>query len=123
MTDADPGALIVPATVSPRTAELALIALREVVRQAQPRRNGQPLPGDLVTAVLELRQVAATRGELDHAHLVVSASEQIDTREAARRLGVSVRTVQERCAAGRLPATRVGRRSWLVHWKDTDDIT
>jgi excisionase family DNA binding protein len=106
--------------VSPRSAELALVALQEALRLTQYRRSGRALPADLAAALDELRSAASapTRGIVDTQIAPVPPSEQIDTQEAARRLGVAVRTVQERCAAGRLPATRIGRRSWLVRWED-----
>jgi excisionase family DNA binding protein len=38
----------------------------------------------------------------------------LDYREAARRLGVSTRTVQRLTAAGDLPVKRVGRRAFIT---------
>src|SRR5680860_572980 len=40
--------------------------------------------------------------------------EWVSARHAAERLGVSVRTVVRRAAAGLIPARRVGERAWLI---------
>ena len=34
--------------------------------------------------------------------------------EAAQRLGVSVRTIRRACAAGEIPCTRLGPRTWMI---------
>jgi excisionase family DNA binding protein len=108
--------------VSARTAEVAWIALRKVVQLAAPRRNGRPLPADIVTAFQELEAARSrTRTEVGAPANAVAAYEQIDVREAARRLRCSVRAVQKRCATGRLPATRIGHRTWLIEWRNQPD--
>ncbi len=42
----------------------------------------------------------------------------ITTSQAATKLGVSIRTIQRRCAAGRLPAVKQ-RRRWIITVEDT----
>lgn len=38
----------------------------------------------------------------------------ITVAEAAARLGVSVRTIRRACAAGEIPCTRLGPRTWMI---------
>ncbi|WP_446218809.1 hypothetical protein [Micromonospora sp. IBHARD004] len=112
--------------ISPRTAELALLALGAVLRRAGLRRNGVDLPAEMRQAFAELDAAAyaeraddsATRTTVDPRRLPAPRSELIDTATAARRLGLTIRATQKRCATGRLPATRVGRRSWLITWEE-----
>ncbi|HEV8174342.1 MAG TPA: helix-turn-helix domain-containing protein [Actinoplanes sp.] len=102
--------------ISPRTAELSLVALAVAWRVA--RRNGSPKPADWVAAEAELAAASApTRTTFATTPAPVPPFEQIDVAEAARRLGVTVRAVQKRCAAGTLPAHRVGKRSWVITWQ------
>ena len=108
--------------ISPRTAELALIALRRVIEQAQARRNGTLLPADVLAAFVELG-TAHTNGSPTRTGIAAEPADvqrfpQIDVAEAAQRLGITRRAVQKRCAAGSLPAVRVGRRAWLIEWKE-----
>lgn len=103
------------ATVSPRTAELALLSMAATHRLA--RRNGSPLPPDWQVAVMELAVVASSeRTKGAPLPLPLPRSEWIGTDEAARRLDVTPRAVQLRCQRGTLPARRVGRQ-WLVEWE------
>jgi excisionase family DNA binding protein len=98
--------------VAPRTAELALLALRKVLQLAAPRRNGRPLPDDIRQALAELDTARSASGTtVDSEAVPVRAYESVA--DAALRLGITDRAVRKRCAAGRLPATRVGR-VWLV---------
>lgn len=103
--------------IGTRTAELAYVALKAAVRLAAPQRNGRGLPGDVQRALFELKAAAATRSTLDPEAVPLPLFEQIDAPEAARRLGISIRAVQARCAAGTLPAVRVGQRQWLIEWR------
>ena len=38
----------------------------------------------------------------------------ITVAEAAKRLGVSVRTIRRACASGEIPCTRLGPRTWMI---------
>jgi excisionase family DNA binding protein len=82
---------------------------------AAPRRNGLAWPKDWSVAFAELDAVARAprRTELATVDDDPRRFEEIDTTEAAARLGLSRRCVQDRCSTGRLPARRVGR-IWLV---------
>jgi excisionase family DNA binding protein len=51
----------------------------------------------------------------------MTAPDYITTTEAARRLGVPVRTVQQRVTAGTLPAIRIGR-NWVIAATDLPGI-
>ena len=106
--------------VSTETAKLALTALALGWQRAAARRNGLPVPEVWRRAFLELSAVAGSPERTDPAPAVpalTSLVQEVDVVEAARRLGVSRRAVQARCARGTLPARRVGR-SWLVRWEE-----
>ncbi|WP_200213367.1 helix-turn-helix domain-containing protein [Micromonospora coerulea] len=99
-------------TVSPRTAELCTIALRKVLTLAAPRRNGRPLPEDIVQAFAELDAACSANGtKVDTPVPALGRYECVA--DAAQRLGITPRAVRKRCAAGTLPARHVGR-VWLI---------
>jgi hypothetical protein len=115
--------------ISPATAELALEALRVVLRVSQHQRNGSPLPEVWRTAIDELTAVRQadefihivgpdTAGAVDGTEVgtpVSSVPELIDVAEAARRLGIKPRATRKRLAVGSLPGRKVGQ-TWLVEW-------
>jgi excisionase family DNA binding protein len=113
--------------ISARTAEIALKALREVIRQSEQKRirDGVSVPQDVLDAEIELglwaQSGAANGTTLDSATFTVQPFEQIDAQTASTRLGVSVRTVRKRCAAGTIPATRLGARTWQIQWREGTD--
>jgi excisionase family DNA binding protein len=102
--------------ISPRTAQLAFVALGAAVRMAAPRRNGAALPDDVIAALLELGRAAAGT-ELGQVAPPPRHSEQLDVATAATRLGISARAVRKRITTGHLPARKVGA-TWLVELEE-----
>lgn len=49
-----------------------------------------------------------------------SSTAGLTTSDAAAALGVTDRTIRRAAASGQLPATRVGRRSWLISPDDLE---
>ena len=98
--------------VSPRTAELARHAMDVVLRRT--RHNGLPMPPDIVRALRELESAADVSPGRQNFEEPVAAPTLISVIEAARRLGVSTRTVERRVSAGQLPANRVGRNLQII---------
>ena len=100
--------------VSTRSAELALMALGAAL--ARNRHNGAPVPADVTEAINELHAAVVAgsgqKGDAQPPPPAVLVSPQL----AAQRLGVSVRTIARWAADGKIPATKVGRRGWVIHW-------
>lgn len=78
------------------------------------RHNGLPMPPDILRALDELDAAAAVSHERQNLAADLPApGEFLTVGQAARRLGVSNRTVERQATAGLLPARRV-RRAWLI---------
>ncbi len=74
---------------------------------ARRRRNGTPIPADLVRLHSAYLQAVADPGR-DTDEPVTVATELESTRERAARLGVSERTVRRRAAARGITKTSAG---------------
>ena len=76
------------------------------------------MPADLQAALVEVDQVAHSPTRTGFPVDVPAAPSfgEIDVAEAARRLGVTPRALQARCARCSLKARKVGKRTCLVRW-------
>lgn len=104
--------------ISPRTAEVALVALGIALDRAAPRRNGLPEPDFIQTARRELTAASTASGtDVGPATVAVQRFRQLDVAEAAQRLGLTPRGVRKRIERGHLAAHKVGA-SWAVDWEE-----
>jgi excisionase family DNA binding protein len=100
------------------TRARVLIAAALALGRRELRRSGTAVPSsfDELLSVLAARPEAAPSGQqrpqLDH-NPPLPEPLLVDYREAARRLGISERTLRRRVASGDLRAVRIGRRALL----------
>ena len=109
------------------SARRAYAALALAIRELAPRRNGVPLPEDVVADLRVLRQAADFAREStvgfaggsgqvsqEPAASTWGREDLVDAFEVARMLGVSVQYARRLCSRGRFESTcRVGRE-WRV---------